>query len=355
MMATTIIIQYIIFKFQILTECNELEILCNSLFGILDPYAWFFFIFQFVKMMYCLTLLSKFVYFIDLDLTGTLSQSDFAFSPFIYSDTFLYQYLLLKFIFFLCRENGHEGFDINLEQPKRSTKHGEVIGSIVFAENLSAPTSDVTTGLNRIGEAALLGEAFRSKNFPLESFENGKYESLGHVDDSQGDLQPSGVRAGDDLDKAENVFTENSSLVLSLLKTDPLIWKPPEAANIEDDIDSVANNDDDDDYSDGTKWGQSTSLSDFDKVDGNSYKEARQKAMVAAMNGQFKILVSRFLASEGLASMDDGHDLGWLDVVTSLSWEAALFIKPDAKEGRAMDPGSYVKVKCVATAARNQR
>lgn len=272
-------------------------------------------------------------------------------SLFVYSDAFLCQYLLLKFIFFLCRENGDEGFDINLEQPERTTKHGEVIGSSIFLENFSSPTSNVTTGLNGIVEAALLGEAFRSRTFPLESYENGKDERLGHVDDGQGDLQSTGVRAGD---KAENAFTESSSLVMSLLKTDPLIWKPPEAANIEDDMDSVANNDDDD-YSDGTKWGQSTSLSDFDKVDGNSYKETRQKAMVAAMNGQFKILVSRFLASEGLASMDEGHGLGWLDVVTSLSWEAALFIKPDAKEGRAMDPGSYVKVKCVATGARNQR
>lgn len=259
-----------------------------------------------------------------------------------------------KFIYFLCRENGDEGVDINLEQPKRTTKHGEVIENSVFSENFSAPTSDVTSGSNRIGEAALFGEVFRSRVFPLGSYENGKDESFGHVDDSQGDLQSTGLRAGDDLDKAENALTESSSLVLSLLKTDPLIWKPPEAANIEDDMDSVANNDDDD-YSDGTKWGQSTSLSDFDKVDGNSYKEARQKAMVAAMNGQFKILVSRFLASEGVTSMDEGHGLGWLDVVTSLSWEAALYIKPDAKEGRAMDPGSYVKVKCVATGARNQR
>lgn len=259
-----------------------------------------------------------------------------------------------KFNYFPCRENGDEAVYINLGQPKRTTNHGEVIGSSVFSEISSAPTSDVTTGLNRIGEAALLGETFRSSTFPLESYENGKDERLGHVDDSQGDLQSTGLRAGDDLDKAENAFTESSSSVLSLLKTDPLIWKPPEAANIEDDMDSVANNDDDD-YSYGTKWEQSTSLSDFDKVDGNSYKEARQKAMLAAMNGQFKILVSRFLASEGLSSMDEGHGLGWLDVVTSLSWEAALLIKPDAKEGRAMDPGSYVKVKCVATGARNQR
>lgn len=277
-----------------------------------------------------------------------------AFSPLIYSYTFLCQRALHKFNYFLCRENGDEAVDINLGQPERTTKHGEVIGSSVFSEILSVPTSDVTTGLDRIGEDALLGETFRSGTFALESYENSKDERLRHVDNSQEDLRSAGLRAGDDLDKAENDFTKSSSLVLSLLKTDPLIWKPPEAANIEDDMDSVANNDDDD-YSDGTKWGQSTSLGDFDKIDGNSYKEVRQKAMVAAMNGQFKILVSRFLASEGLASMDEGHGLGWLDIVTSISWEAALFIKPDAKEGRAMDPGSYVKVKCVATGARNQR
>lgn len=250
------------------------------------------------------------------------------------------------------RENGNEGVDIHLEQPKRSTKPEEVTGSRVFSEIFSAPTSDFTTRLDRIGEATLSGGTFRSRTFALESFENGEDERLHHADNSHGDLHSAGLRAGDDLDKVENGVT-SSSLVLSLLKTNPLIWRPPEAANIEDDMDSVANNDDDD-YSDGTKWGQSTSFGDFDKIHVNSYKEARQKAMMAAMNGQFKILVSRFLASEGLTSVDEGHGLGWLDIVTSLSWEAALFIKPDAKEGRAMDPGSYVKIKCVATGARNQ-
>ncbi|KAI0507850.1 hypothetical protein KFK09_013978 [Dendrobium nobile] len=254
------------------------------------------------------------------------------------------------------RENGDETVDIQLEQPKRSTRHGEVTASKVFSEIFDASSSDLATGLDRIGEATLSGETFRSRAFVLESHENGKDERLHHVDNNQGDLLSVGSRAGDDLDKVENGISRSNSLVLSLLKTDPLIWKPPEAANIEDDMDSIANNDDDDDedYSDGTKWGQSTSLGDFDKIHGNSYKEARQKAMVAAMNGQFKILVSRFLASEGLPSIDEGHDLGWLDIVTSLSWEAALFIKPDAKEGRAMDPGSYVKVKCVATGAPSQ-
>ncbi|XP_020583432.1 putative 1-phosphatidylinositol-3-phosphate 5-kinase FAB1D isoform X2 [Phalaenopsis equestris] len=254
----------------------------------------------------------------------------------------------------LIRKNGDEAIDILQEQLERSTKHGEVTRSRVFSEIFSAPTSDITTGLDRIAEATLSGVSFTSRTF--ERYENGKDERLHQVDTSQQDLQSTRLIAGDDFYKVENGVTTSSSLMLSTLKSDPRIWKPPEAANIEDDMDSVANNDDDDDddYGDGTKWGQSTSLGDFDKIQGSSYKEARQKAMLAAMNGQFKILVSRFLASEGLASVDEGHDLGWLDIVTSLSWEAALCVKPDAKEGIAMDPGSYVKVKCVATGARSQ-
>lgn len=254
------------------------------------------------------------------------------------------------------RLNGDEAVDIHLEQPKRSTKHGELTGSRVFSEVTSAPTSDFTSGLDRTGEAILQGETFRSRTITLEIYENGKDERLPHFDNSLEDLRFVGLKAIEDPDKFENAHTRSNSSVLSLLKIDPSIWMPPEPTNIEDDMDSVANNDDDDDndYSDGTKWVQSSSLGDFDKIHGNNYKEARQKAMVAAMNGQFKILVSRFLASEGLVSTDEARGPGWLDIVASLSWEAALFIKPDAKEGRAMDPGSYVKVKCVASGARNQ-
>jgi 1-phosphatidylinositol-3-phosphate 5-kinase len=77
--------------------------------------------------------------------------------------------------------------------------------------------------------------------------------------------------------------------------------------------------------------------------------------MSEVMNGQFKILVSRFLAAEGLSLSDGGTDKNWLDIVASLSWDAALLVKPDANSGNAMDPGSYVKVKCIASGSYQQR
>ncbi|KAF8411835.1 hypothetical protein HHK36_004394 [Tetracentron sinense] len=138
---------------------------------------------------------------------------------------------------------------------------------------------------------------------------------------------------------------------------DARVWVPPEPEDPEDDIEgSVANNDDDDDEcSDGMKWGQPSSLSSFGKEGSGSYrfKEERQKAMAEVMNGEFRALVSKLLTSVGIAfSGEDGEN--WIDIVTSLSWEAALLVKPDAVEGKEMDPERYVKVKCIATGSRSQ-
>lgn len=147
---------------------------------------------------------------------------------------------------------------------------------------------------------------------------------------------------GEESDGEEDGSNDNDIIpCASTTEFNAHIWDPPPPVDKEDDMDSVAFNDDDDEYIDGTKWVQSNG---FDEDNGNKFRQERQKAMMEAMNGQFKILVSRFLASENI----DHGDL-WLDIVASLSWEAASLIKPEANEGRAMDPGSYVKVKCVAS------
>ncbi|KAG6468406.1 hypothetical protein ZIOFF_073091 [Zingiber officinale] len=138
-------------------------------------------------------------------------------------------------------------------------------------------------------------------------------------------------------------------------ESDPYIWLPPEPENMEDDKPSIADNHDDDEYS-STEWKQASSLSSLDEHHGSiqTSREKRQKAMLEAMNGQFKILVSRFLASEGVTFSRLDDDNGWVDIVASLSWKAALLVKPDATEGRAMDPGEYVKVKCIASGSPQQ-
>ncbi|KAL6318383.1 hypothetical protein AAG906_040556 [Vitis piasezkii] len=135
---------------------------------------------------------------------------------------------------------------------------------------------------------------------------------------------------------------------------DAIIWEPPEP---EDDMEcSMANSDDDDEFGDGTKWGEPSSLCSFGEEGSGSYKfrDEKQKAMEEVINGKFKTLVNQLLKSVGVASSGkDGES--WVDIVTSLSWEAASFVKPDAIEGKAMDPDGYVKVKCIAAGSRSQR
>ncbi|XP_020261935.1 1-phosphatidylinositol-3-phosphate 5-kinase FAB1A-like isoform X2 [Asparagus officinalis] len=152
---------------------------------------------------------------------------------------------------------------------------------------------------------------------------------------------------------SENAVSK-SSFLPSGTNTD--IWKPPEPYVLEHDMDSVAFNDDDDDYCGGTTWGQSSSLSSFDENSQNhhSHKEEWNKAMTEARNGQFKTHVIQLLGLEGLGVSNGDGGENWLDIVIALSWEAALLVKPDANEGRAMDPRSYVKVKCIASGTGSQ-
>ncbi|GJM92407.1 hypothetical protein PR202_ga08881 [Eleusine coracana subsp. coracana] len=140
-------------------------------------------------------------------------------------------------------------------------------------------------------------------------------------------------------------------LAVPSFDSDSLIWLPPEPANKEDDIDVSNNDDESDDNS--TEWGKPSFSVSFEESDKESREDQLQKIMSEVMNGQFKILVSRFLAAEGFSS-DGGTDKGWLDIVASLSWDAALLIKPDANSGDPMDPCLYVKVKCIASGSRQQ-
>ncbi|KAM0821117.1 hypothetical protein ACQ4PT_063522 [Festuca glaucescens] len=143
-------------------------------------------------------------------------------------------------------------------------------------------------------------------------------------------------------------------LVSPSFDTDPLIWLPPEPANKEDDVDTLANHEDDSDNND-TGWGKSSLNPSFDEERSkNSREDQLHKAMSEVMNGQFKILVSRFLAAEGFSLSDGGTDNAWLDIVASLSWHAALLVKPDDNVGNSMDPGLYVKVKCIASGSCQQ-
>ncbi|KAL6010651.1 hypothetical protein ACLOJK_001088 [Asimina triloba] len=197
------------------------------------------------------------------------------------------------------------------------------------------------------------GEADRSSPVTLANHEDIQGEKLSLKDNTANDVQP--TRAGDassgadsasdNLNQSQVSLKERAELLQPFsIETDPCIWQLPDPEEKEDDIEcSVAYNEDDDEYTDGIEWVQSSSLGSIDEECGSSnrFKEEREKAMLEVMNGRFKTFVDQLLTSEGLDSMEDTCD-NWRDIIVSLSWEAATLVKSDATEGRAMDPGFQV-------------
>ncbi|XWS21867.1 hypothetical protein CRYUN_Cryun30bG0092600 [Craigia yunnanensis] len=173
------------------------------------------------------------------------------------------------------------------------------------------------------------------------------------------------IEASNDQEEKENVgensprtFDKESGACQSVnSEMDTQIWEPPEPEDPDDDLEGTVayDDDDDDECGDGIKWGKPSSLSHI-KDEGNvsyMFKEEKQRAMEEVVNGKFRAIVSQLLKSVGVASsVNDGDS--WVDVVTSLSWEAALFLKPDAIDGKAMGLDGYVKVKCIATGSCSQ-
>ncbi|KAL0323381.1 UNVERIFIED_CONTAM: putative 1-phosphatidylinositol-3-phosphate 5-kinase FAB1D [Sesamum angustifolium] len=139
---------------------------------------------------------------------------------------------------------------------------------------------------------------------------------------------------------------EKSGTSLLNNELDAEFWLPPEPEDKEDEITgSVANYDDDEDeYGDGVSWTKPSSLSSFGEEGSGSYrfKEQKLNALNNVRNGKFMALVSQLIKSVGVdCSGNSGEN--WVDIVTSLSWEAAAFLKPDIHEGQTMDPDGYVK------------
>ncbi|KAL9144756.1 hypothetical protein ABFS82_14G316700 [Erythranthe guttata] len=85
----------------------------------------------------------------------------------------------------------------------------------------------------------------------------------------------------------------------------------------------------------------------------NFKEEKLKRAMNNIRNEKFTGLVSQLVKSAGVNSSGNS-DENWVDIVTSLSWEAANFVKLDTNEMKAMDCDGYVKVKCIATGLRTQ-
>ncbi|XVF27145.1 hypothetical protein REPUB_Repub14bG0081300 [Reevesia pubescens] len=134
-----------------------------------------------------------------------------------------------------------------------------------------------------------------------------------------------------------------------------LLWLPPEPEDEEDEREAALFDDDDDDGDAPGEWGYLRNSSSFgsgeSRIRDRSCEE-HKKAMKNIVDGHFRALVSQLLHVENLPLGDGNDKESWLEIITALSWEAATLLKPDTSKGGGMDPGGYVKVKCIASGRR---
>ncbi|KAL4589315.1 hypothetical protein LXL04_002221 [Taraxacum kok-saghyz] len=131
-----------------------------------------------------------------------------------------------------------------------------------------------------------------------------------------------------------------------------VLWLPPEPEDEEDERESVLFDDDEDDGDATGEWGNSSNLGSGECRNREKSNEEHKKAMKNVVDGHFRALVSQLLQVENLVANDEDEKDSWLEIITSLSWEAASLLKPDTSKGGGMDPGGYVKIKCLGSGKR---
>lgn len=144
----------------------------------------------------------------------------------------------------------------------------------------------------------------------------------------------------------DNTTTNEDLSILLDLENNGLIWFPLQPDDEETSFFSYA--DDDDEMGPlGDVFSSSENLMSVISESGKNVEH--KKPLENVVQGHFRALVSQLLQSDDVAADD------WLDIITSLAWQAASFVKPDTSRGGSMDPGDYVKIKCIASGSPNER
>ncbi|XP_027334704.1 1-phosphatidylinositol-3-phosphate 5-kinase FAB1B isoform X2 [Abrus precatorius] len=155
---------------------------------------------------------------------------------------------------------------------------------------------------------------------------------------------PSSLYVSEDVD-TEPVDFENNGL----------LWLPPEPEDEEDEREAILYDDDDDnDVNASGEWGYLRSSSSFGSGEyrhRDRSSEEQKNVMKNVVDGHFRALVAQLLQVENL-TVEENDKNSWLEIVTSLSWDAATLLKPDMSKSGGMDPAGYVKVKCIACGNR---
>lgn len=135
------------------------------------------------------------------------------------------------------------------------------------------------------------------------------------------------------------------------------IWFPPPPDDENDDAEGnfFAYDDEDDDIGDsGAMFSSSSSLSNM-FAGKEKHNDGNKEPLRAVIEGHFRALVSQLLQGEGIKVGNENDSDDWLDIVATVAWQAANFVRPDTSKGGSMDPGDYVKVKCIASGSPSER
>ncbi|KAF8025937.1 hypothetical protein BT93_F2693 [Corymbia citriodora subsp. variegata] len=135
-----------------------------------------------------------------------------------------------------------------------------------------------------------------------------------------------------------------------------LLWLPPEPEDEEDEREAILSDDEDGEGASG-EWGYLRTSDSFGNAEYRSRdksNEEHRNAMKNVVEGHFRALIAQLLQVENLSMDDEDGKDNWLDIIASLCWEAATLLKPDMSKGGGMDPGGYVKVKCIACGRRGE-
>ncbi|CAL5081388.1 unnamed protein product [Urochloa decumbens] len=124
------------------------------------------------------------------------------------------------------------------------------------------------------------------------------------------------------------------------------IWCPPPPEDERDDVESrIFGIDDEDDDILSEPSCFSANNAGVNAVFGGAHQDGVQNDLLK----HFRALVAQLLTAEGICLASDNDSKSWLEIVSSLAWQAANYVKPDTKKGGSMDPGDYVKIKCIAS------
>ncbi|XP_052199159.1 1-phosphatidylinositol-3-phosphate 5-kinase FAB1B isoform X2 [Diospyros lotus] len=149
--------------------------------------------------------------------------------------------------------------------------------------------------------------------------------------------------------KVSPIYSADSKdSVLVDFENNALLWLPPDPEYQEDERDAVSFDEEEDAVGELGYPHTSSSFSSRQFHNKDRSSEEHRKAMKNVVDGHFRTLVEQLLHVENVSLSVEENKENWLDIITSLSWEAATLLKPDTSEGGRMDPGGYVKVKCIA-------